>query len=170
MRQILLGLRALLVATAFVVLWTWLAVSVRPLDADVAVSVPSWLRPVGWLLALAGGLLVSSCIWVFFSRGRGTPAPFDPPREFVGTGPYRYVRNPMYWGAILVIFGAGLVVRSPSIAALAIVFALLAHLFVVLYEEPSLEARFGTSYVQYKSSVHRWLPARPKHAEDHPGR
>jgi hypothetical protein len=79
---------------AFVWLWTWLAISVRSLDAQLPVLVPIWLRPLGFVLAPAGALLSGLCIATFVTKGRGTPAPFDPPREFVASGPYRYVRNP----------------------------------------------------------------------------
>jgi protein-S-isoprenylcysteine O-methyltransferase Ste14 len=156
--RMLLVLRAVLWASAFVLLWVWLAASVQPLDARWTLTLPVWMRPLGWALALAGALLVLWCIVTFVARGRGTPAPFDPPREFVAAGPYRYARNPMYIGAFGVLVGGGLVLRSPSIIGLAFLFLLLAHLLVLLYEEPALESRFGEPYLRYKSTVRRWLP------------
>jgi len=155
-------LRGVIYSAAFIWLWTWVAVSVRPLDAKLPVSVPLWIRPVGWMLAFAGGLLAAACIATFVTTGRGTPAPFDPPRQFVASGPYRYVRNPMYVGAAALILGSGLIVASPSIVLLALAFNLIMHLFVVLYEEPALTDKFGASYQQYRSSVHRWLIRKPK--------
>lgn len=155
-------LRGVIYAAAFVWLWTWLAVSARSLDPGPPISLPLWLRPIGFVMASAGALLASVCIATFLIKGRGTPAPFDPPREFVATGPYCYVRNPMYVGATAVLLGAGLVVSSPSIVILAFGFLLLMHLFVVLHEEPALTARFGTSYQQYQSAVHRWLVRKPR--------
>jgi len=155
-------LRGLIYSAAFIWLWTWVAVLVRPLDARLPVTIPLWIRPVGWVLALAGGLLAAICIATFLTKGRGTPAPFDPPRQFVASGPYRYVRNPMYVGAAAVILGSGLIVASPSIVLLALAFNLVMHLFVVLYEEPALTDKFGASYQQYRSSVHRWLIRKPK--------
>jgi len=159
--RIFLSLRAILYSAGFVALWTWAAVSVRPMDARLDLSVPSWLRLLGLPVAVLGALIAASCIAVFVSRGRGTPFPLDAPREFVATGPYRYVRNPMYVGAALVILGAGLWLQSPSIVGLSVLFVLLLHLVVLVYEEPTLEDRFGSSYRQYKASVHRWLPRRP---------
>jgi len=156
--RILVVLRAALYASAFVLLWAWLAASVQPLDARLPFAIPAWARPLGWALALAGALLALWCIATFVARGRGTPAPFDPPREFVAAGPYRYVRNPMYIGCFGGLLGAGLALRSPAIAGLAFVFLLLTHLLVLLYEEPALTRRFGDPYRHYKSSVHRWLP------------
>jgi protein-S-isoprenylcysteine O-methyltransferase Ste14 len=160
--RMLLVLRAALYSSAFVLLWAWLAASVQPLDARLPFTIPAWARPLGWALVLTGALLCLWCIATFVARGRGTPAPFDPPREFVAAGPYRYVRNPMYIGGFGVLLGAGLVVRSPSIIGLAVLFLLLVHLLVLLYEEPALASSFGDPYLHYKSSVRRWLPRFPR--------
>ncbi len=154
--------RGLVYSAAFVWLWAWVAVSVRPLDEKLPVTLPTWLRPLGLALAGAGALLAGACIATFVTRGRGTPAPFDPPREFVASGPYRWVRNPMYVGAAAVILRAGLVVSSPAIVLLAPAFLLVMHLVVVLHEEPALADRFGDSYLLYRSSVHRWLIRKPR--------
>jgi protein-S-isoprenylcysteine O-methyltransferase Ste14 len=154
--------RGLLYSAGFVWLWTWVALQVRSYDAKLAVTLPLWLRPVGFVLAAAGALLAGACIATFVTRGRGTPAPFDPPREFVVSGPYRFVRNPMYIGAAFVILGAGFILSSPSIAGLAFAFLLIMHLFATLYEEPTLAAKFGAGYEQYRASVPRWLIRKPK--------
>lgn len=155
-------LRGLIYSAAFIWLWAWLAIEVRAFDARLPVAPPLWLRPLGFGLAALGGLLALTCIATFVTRGRGTPAPFDPPREFVASGPYRYVRNPMYVGGAAVIFGAGLAVSSPSIVLLAVGFLLLMHLFVIVHEEPTLTAKFGPSYDAYRASVHRWLIRKPR--------
>jgi len=154
-------LRGLIYSIGFVWLWTWLAISVRPFDGRLSLSLPGWLRLPGILLASAGAILTGTCIATFLTRGRGTPAPFDPPREFVASGPYRYVRNPMYVGAAAVLLGSALAISSPAVVVLAFAFLVITHLFVVIYEEPALEKRFGDSYRQYRSSVHRWLIAPP---------
>ena len=157
----LTALRGAIYSAGFVWLWAWLAVSVRALDARSPVALPPWLRPIGFGLASLGALLAGACIVAFVTRGRGTPAPFDPPREFVASGPYRYVRNPMYVGAAMVILGCGLVLSSPSVVVLGLAFILIMHLFVVLYEEPALAHRFGATYRSYRSSVRRWLIRKP---------
>lgn len=149
-------MRAAFYATTFVLLWAWLALSVRPLDDRFGWSLPTWAAPLGVVLAAAGGALALACVVVFVSAGRGTPAPFDPPREFVAVGPYRTVRNPMYVGGLAVLLGSGLILRSVAIVGLALVFWGVAHLFVLLYEEPTLERTFGHSYLAYKERVHRW--------------
>lgn len=161
-QSLFVALRGVLYAFLFAMLWTWLAVAVRPLDQRLPITLPPSARPLGIAVALAGGVLVAWCLVTFITRGRGTPAPFDPPREFVATGPYRYARNPMYIGAGIAILGAGLMVASPAIVLLALFFWLAAHLFVVLYEEPALESRFGDGYLAYKSSVNRWVPQVPR--------
>jgi len=152
--------RGLLYAGGFVLLWWWVVVWARPLDSRFVVELPGWLRVPGAILAALGVGLALSCVIAFALVGKGTPAPFDPPREFVAVGPYRWVRNPMYLGGVAVICGVGLWLRSIGALAVGLFFILLAHAFVVLYEEPSLESRFGESYLRYKQTVARWLPRR----------
>jgi protein-S-isoprenylcysteine O-methyltransferase Ste14 len=159
-------IRGAVMASLFVTLWVWLASLVRQLDPVIGNALPEWLQPVGWLLGLVGGGTGLACVLLFLTAGRGTPAPFDPPKAFVATGPYRYVRNPMYVGAVLALIGAGLVVRSISILVLAGIFWILSHLMVVLHEEPDLEKRFGESFVRYKGQVNRWLPGLPVYRRD----
>jgi protein-S-isoprenylcysteine O-methyltransferase Ste14 len=150
--------RGIVYASAFVLLWWWVVSLVRPYDVRVALSIPEWVRVPGVAIAIFGAAIDLWCIGAFALVGKGTPAPFDAPREFVAVGPYRYVRNPMYLGAAAVIIGIGLMLRSPSAIAVALFFVTLAHIFVLLYEEPALERRFGKTYLQYKASVNRWLP------------
>ena len=159
------GIRSVGYAFVFVGVWVWVVRAARPFDERLAVGLPAWLAPPGLLLAGLGLLVVCSCVAAFVLEGRGTPAPFDAPREFVGAGPYRYVRNPMYLGAIAVLIGAGLALRSASTLAVAAGFWVLAHAFVVRYEEPTLERRFGDSYPRYRRRVNRWIPGSPSHTE-----
>jgi protein-S-isoprenylcysteine O-methyltransferase Ste14 len=122
------------------------------------------LGPLRWLGLLPLALGTAALLWCardFAVRGRGTPAPIDPPRVLVVQGLYRYVRNPMYVGAVLVLLGHSLWFGSPALLGyLAAVFCGF-HLFVVLYEEPALTRRFGDAYRDYLASVPRWLPRRP---------
>jgi protein-S-isoprenylcysteine O-methyltransferase Ste14 len=151
-------LRALLYSAGFVLLWGYLAIQVRPLDQRLGGALPTWTPAAGIGLMVVGGLIAAMCIGGFVIWGHGTPAPFDAPRRFVAQGPYRFVRNPMYIGGWAVLAGYGLVQRSPAILWLSLVMIGCAHLFVVLYEEPNLERRFGEDYRAYKRAVRRWLP------------
>ena len=114
------------------------------------------LQLLGGLVTVVGGALAVWCILSFAVIGRGTPAPFDPPRRLVVRGPYRYVRNPMYLGAGLALAGAALFYQSSALLAYAGVFLLLTHLFVMGYEEPTLRKSFGQDYEAYCRQVHRW--------------
>ncbi len=116
------------------------------------------LEIAGILLGIAGGLLAVWCILTFALVGKGTPAPFDPPRRLVVSGPYRHLRNPMYLGAVLALLGAALFYRSGALLIYAAMFLLATHLFVVGYEEPTLRRLFGSEYVAYRARVRRWLP------------
>jgi protein-S-isoprenylcysteine O-methyltransferase Ste14 len=117
-------------------------------------------QAIGMVITAAGALLAVSCILTFALLGKGTPAPFDPPRRLVVRGPYRFVRNPMYLGAGLALAGAALFYESAALAGYAVVFLLVTHAFVVLYEEPTLRATFGTDYEGYCRRVRRWWPRR----------
>jgi protein-S-isoprenylcysteine O-methyltransferase Ste14 len=64
-----------------------------------------WAAWPAVVLIAAGAALYGACLWVFASVGRGTPGPWDAPRQFVAVGPYRWVRNPIYVAALLVMLG-----------------------------------------------------------------
>jgi protein-S-isoprenylcysteine O-methyltransferase Ste14 len=113
---------------------------------------------IGGFLILAGWLVLLWCARDFALRGRGTPAPYDAPRELVIAGLYRYVRNPMYVGVLSAIVGQALWFRSTSIAWYAAAFALGFHIAVIGYEEPTLRRTFGDAYVDYCRRVPRWMP------------
>ena len=147
---------------AFIGLWGWLAFRVRALDGRFGLpALPDSLETPGVILLTVGGVIALACGWEFSVRGLGTPALFDAPREFVASGPYRFVRNPMYVGGITAFVGLALYLRSLSVLGLAAIFALLVHVLVIVYEEPHLEKLFGESYLAYRRSVHRWLPTPP---------
>ena len=115
---------------------------------------------VGAIIALTGAAIAVSCVIAFAFIGRGTPAPFDPPRQLVVRGPYRFVRNPMYLGAATALFGAALYYESLALATYMLVFLLVAHVFVTVYEEPTLRRTFGAAYEEYCRHVGRWWPRR----------
>ena len=98
------------------------------------------------------------CAWEFAVRGLGTPAPIAPTKHLVTTAFHRHVRNPMYLGVALAIVGEGVVFRSFHLVEYAGVMLLIAHIFVVFYEEPTLHRQFGECYDQYRRRVPRWIP------------
>lgn len=118
-----------------------------------------WL---GWLVALGAMLLMESAEWALATRGQGSGFPFDPPRQLVARGPYRWVRNPIYLAAFASILSVAFFLESLEFLLLALIFLPAMHLYVVLVEEPRLERRFGESYREYKRLVPRWIPRRPR--------
>ena len=112
----------------------------------------------GMIIGAVGAAVALWCVFTFAFIGKGTPAPFDPPRLLVIRGPYRFVRNPMYIGAGLALLGAALFYQSWPLPIYAAVFLLATHLFVLVYEEPTLRQTFGDEYETYCRRVRRWWP------------
>ncbi len=113
-----------------------------------------------WLIANGLGL-AAWCVNLFNVQGQGTPLPLDPPKRFVVKGPYRFLRNPMMLGALLIVAGQALVYRSAPVALYGFGLMLVAHLFIVCWEEPDLVRRFGPTYCEYRQQVPRWIPRLP---------
>ena len=95
--------------------------------------------------------------------GGGTPGPWDAPSRVVAAGPYRWVCNPIYLAALLVVLGEAWLFLSLRLLAYAGAMAVLFHRFVTGYEEPTLRRRFGSTYLEYQGIVPRWIPRRPRH-------
>lgn len=115
-------------------------------------------RLAGIIPIVAGALLYLWCAWDFTFTGKGTPAPFDPPKEIVIRGLYRYVRNPMYLAALLALVGEAIFFESGLILIYASLVFSVFHLWIIFYEEPTLRRKFGESYERYCSKVSRWVP------------
>ena len=113
-------------------------------------------------LGLIGWLMILWCFWDFLVKGKGTPAPIDPPKELVVSGLYRFVRNPMYVGVELALLGNFLWFGFWSMLAYALFFFAAFHIFVLAYEEPNLRKRFGVAYENYCRDVPRWIPRFPQ--------
>lgn len=152
-------------------------VAVAVLPFTVAVVIPIWLaRRDGIRFGLGaslGGLVVQGCgvgllaigvvlflasLGRFVSEGKGTLAPWDPPRRLVVRGPYRYVRNPMISGVVIVLFGEAALLLSRPHFLWALVFLGLNAVYIPLLEEPLLAERFGADYSEYRRHVPRLLP------------
>jgi protein-S-isoprenylcysteine O-methyltransferase Ste14 len=141
----------------------------------VTILIPYWLlssrsvqpsstlgafRYFGVLPILIGASIYFWCAWDFTFTGRGTPAPIDPPKELVVRGLYRYVRNPMYVGVLSVLLGEALFFASRTLLQYSVIVFGFFYLFVVIFEEPVLQSKFGESYQKYRQNVPRFLPWR----------
>jgi protein-S-isoprenylcysteine O-methyltransferase Ste14 len=118
----------------------------------------AWTRWLGVALIAAGAPALLDSFARFALQGRGTPAPVLPTDRLVVTGLYRHVRNPMYVGVVTVVLGQGLLIGSARVLGYGVWLWLLFHLFVLGYEEPTLERSFGTEYDRFCRNVPRWIP------------
>jgi protein-S-isoprenylcysteine O-methyltransferase Ste14 len=165
---------------------TGTAVFFALVPATVAGLVPWWLtgwrparplaelvplRVLGGMLVLVGaGALVHAFVR-FVVEGLGTPAPVAPTERLVVGGLYRYVRNPMYLAVLAAILGQALLLWQSVLVPYAAVVALAFVLFVLGYEQPSLQRQFGAQYEAYRQAVPAWWPRlrpwRPEREQDH---
>jgi CTP:molybdopterin cytidylyltransferase MocA/protein-S-isoprenylcysteine O-methyltransferase Ste14 len=149
---------AVLPLTVVVIVPIWIA---RAYDVEAAlpVSVRGWVAVViGAAALIAGAVLFVASLRRFAAEGHGTLAPWDPPTQFVATGPYRYVRNPMISGVLLVLLAEGVLLNSlPHLAWSAAVF-IINSIYIPLVEERALGLRFGESYEVYCRNVRRFVP------------
>ena len=152
-------IRAVTYATMFIgFILVFLPARVLSWSGITPVPVIGVWQVFGMIVAGVGAAIALWCILTFVFLGKGTPAPFDPPRRLVVQGPYRIVRNPMYVGAGLALAGASLVYKSVPLLSYAGLFWLVTHGFVVWYEEPTLRRTFGNAYEVYCEQVGRWWP------------
>jgi protein-S-isoprenylcysteine O-methyltransferase Ste14 len=157
------------------------AIAIVLLPGTAAVAVPAIIllggegASVGWglegMLAAApvvvglALIVIGSGLWAWtvrlFARiGKGTLAPWDPPRHLVVEGPYRHVRNPMITAVLAVLTGAAVLFGSPALLIWCAAFLAINWAYFVGYEEPGLERRFGDEYRAYRRNVPRWIPRR----------
>jgi protein-S-isoprenylcysteine O-methyltransferase Ste14 len=125
-----------------------------------------YTTPVAWAavpVIAAGAALYLWCVWNFAAVGNGTPGLWDAPSHVVAAGPYRWVRNPIYLAALLIVLGEAWLFLSLPLLAYAGVMAVFFHVFVTGYEERTLGRRFGAAYLEYRRTVPRWIPRRPRH-------
>lgn len=151
--------------------------SIAALPFVVTVVIPVWLArskdiqlrfgqtPMTILAQVAGAVLLGLGVWMFlksvrqFDReGRGTLAPWDPPRQLVINGLYRYVRNPMISGVCFIVLGEGLLLLSYPHLQYALLFFVINVIHIPLLEEPLLLRRFGDGYREYCRNVPRLIP------------
>jgi protein-S-isoprenylcysteine O-methyltransferase Ste14 len=116
-----------------------------------------WLA--GLAFAAAGLALMVWTMRLFNTKGGGgTPAPWEPIKNFIALGPYRYVRNPMLIGVNLFLVAEAILFHSLPILIWMVAFVIINTVYFALSEEPQLEKRFGQTYLDYKRNVSRWIP------------
>jgi protein-S-isoprenylcysteine O-methyltransferase Ste14 len=118
---------------------------------------PAGIRgPVGWSLVAAGVVIMGSAVVAFYRAGT-SPIPNKPATAFVTHGPYRFTRNPMYLGWVLVYLGAAMLANAVWPLVLLPIVVFVVRRRVIAREEAYLERRFGESYRVYRARVRRWL-------------
>ncbi len=116
------------------------------------------LRYLGYPALVVGGLVYCWTAWDFIYHGRGTPAPVAAPDRLVVQGLYRYVRNPMYLGVLLILLGEAFLYQELVLFAYTLMVLYSFNRFVVGYEEPILKRKFSAAYQLYCRVVPRWIP------------
>jgi protein-S-isoprenylcysteine O-methyltransferase Ste14 len=119
---------------------------------------PSGLSALGFIPLAVGLAIYVACAWRFAAEGLGTPAPWDPPRQLVTGGLFRWTRNPFYVGIVTMLVAEAALVGSGAMLWYALGFAIGFHLRVILYEEPALQRLFGDGFERYARDVPRWVP------------
>jgi protein-S-isoprenylcysteine O-methyltransferase Ste14 len=158
---------AILPFTVTIVIPSWLARRFHVTFAMPTTAVEIVLLLLGAACLGVGLLLFAASLRQFAVRGKGTLAPWDPPKHLVVDGPYRYVRNPMISGVLFVLLSEALVLRSWPHACWALLVLVINMTYIPLVEEPQLEARFGASYLDYRRHVRGLLPSlRPWQPDD----
>jgi protein-S-isoprenylcysteine O-methyltransferase Ste14 len=117
-------------------------------------------------MGMLGMVMIVWVSYAFVTRGKGTPIPFDPPTDFVASGAFRFVRNPMYVGVITTLLSETVFFGSVGLLIYTCLLWLTLHIFLVVFEEPQLKRRFGGSYEDYLKSTPRWIPRLPARGRD----
>jgi protein-S-isoprenylcysteine O-methyltransferase Ste14 len=125
----------------------------------------SWLseyrmvfRIAGILFLIVGFILFITTLSFFHRIGKGTLAPWNPPKSLVVTGPYRYVRNPMISAVNAILLAEAFLLPSGYILIWQLFFFAMNHVVFISKEEPDLVKRFGEEYEEYMGEVGRWIP------------
>jgi protein-S-isoprenylcysteine O-methyltransferase Ste14 len=113
-------------------------------------------KQIGLLLLLVG-FSIGFSAWLIFVRRKTPLRPGQPPRTFVDSGPYRFTRNPMYLGTVIVLFGLFFVARSWYFLIPPVFFFALIDSILIPFEEELMHRTFGNSYDDYRRKVRRWI-------------
>lgn len=115
------------------------------------------LQYIGLMLFFLGFLVLLYCIVSFAIRGKGTLSPADPTKQLVVSGLYRFSRNPMYVGVIMMLIGESVFFHSYILFVYTVLVFTAFHLFIKFFEEPRLKKDFGEEYNKYSKKVSRWI-------------
>lgn len=113
---------------------------------------------IGAAFFVAAFLFTLYCAFILFTPGKSRPAPYDAGGVFTIAGPYRYVRNPFMLGVIIALWGEAVFMEGLAMMIYALIIVWAIHFWVIFFEEPALEERFGKEYDEYRSVVPRWFP------------
>lgn len=116
------------------------------------------LRAAGAVLFVAGLPVLLESFWRFAMKGLGTPAPILPTRRLVVSGLYRHVRNPMYLAVVAMILGQALLFGNVALLEYGALVWCAFHVFVLVYEEPTLTVAYPAEYPVFREHVPRWIP------------
>lgn len=118
----------------------------------------NWLEQTGKYLTWFGAGLAIYCSVQMLFTGKGSPFVTSPPDKLLYKGIYKFVRHPMMWALIIVLFGEILLFGSCILIIWLLAWLRIGHLIVVNYEEPQLERRYGKIYIEYCKNTPRWFP------------
>ena len=113
---------------------------------------------LGIIFVVVGFILAVTTMLLFNNIGKGTAAPWSPPKVLVVEGPYKFVRNPMITAVLAILSGESMILNSPEIFCWFVVFFLINSIYFPLFEERQLKNRFGQEYLEYMNRVPRWIP------------
>ena len=113
---------------------------------------------IGVLLIIIGAALAFYTIYIQYTLASGTPIPVAPTKRLLVVGPFKYCRNPMALGTIILYAGISILVGSFSSLFMVLLFTILLVLYIKLIEEKELQQRFGEEYLLYKKQTPFFIP------------
>jgi protein-S-isoprenylcysteine O-methyltransferase Ste14 len=127
------------------------------IENDISIKkIPAFVT--GIIMICAGLFVLVLTVSIFRRIGKGTLAPWSPPKKLIVVGIYGYVRNPMIAGVLIALAGESIAILSLKILIETVIFFIVNNIWFFLYEEPDLKRRFGDEYQEYKRNVPRWIP------------
>lgn len=159
-------LKTIMLAIIAVILIGYIPFKIGTYEGRTVITEIGRFRLLGPIFIFFGIIGYLTCLWNFVFVAEGSPIPFDTPKHLIIKGLYRYVRNPIYISAYLILFGQALFFQSLEILYYLFYWIVFFQFSVVFMEEPFLRDRFGDSYDQYCKSVGRWIPRLKLSKED----